>query len=845
MRDSTNVAPDRTADRPAQRPSHVGLAVLGVIGVTLVVMAVLGTYESSVATATAAHDRSPGGLLKFLEYLPVSTAPIGPLREPLMDARRAALRAGFDRDDAPIDAFQRLRRVPGHEQEARSLLAEYWERKALAAESPLRRALYALQARVVDDDDSRRRAAESAIAALGPLRRARHVFEGAILSSDAHTLVMRGSGWLHVLDRDTGGSFDLSDSQAASAIVDGRRMVTWGDGVARIWGLDRAPTQPLASFKLLPGEVPLAFAGVSSASSARGCILTSAGRVWGADDSPEPVDVARGRWTTGSLAASCDSLVLRGDRLAAYHRVRAKTWRAEPFRQADHGALFGPLSRAPSGKGDSALKIDACATRAARCVLAEPSGVRSLWEFDAAPRRLLDGIDCEVARMSPSGNRLLCRETRDGTTLYSEDEDGNWTRADAVLPAMSGGVLQDDGVLCAAIPWSDAPSADRSDVMTLAPQPCGPAGMSERGLRSIRMLPGGTGAVFTYGSSAEGASESAGLFGFDTRGESMAGASNAWFGEKTDERLLEHDATNSAEDDRYELGGRTLDPSAAFDPGDHASSVAIEDAVFVEGAEPSVILALGYIEPTAHGRVPARAVARWDLHAGRFCGKAIPGALTSVAPGGTAVAVDGRVYRLGACAAGRGFEPSGATGAVAVGPGATRWIEKGEDLLYLRGLHGSAAGAPVVPTGGKVRRIAFSPSGDQFFVQTDTGLCTWEVRDDHAIDLTGCRWSAGGWASDAAWAAGDTSGATIAVFDRTSEGAAVRELFGSAEAELPIETGGNVACKAIPRSTESASAVLEQWEERLGHRFREQGAPLQDTGEMVSSEIVPMDSPGR
>src|ERR1700761_2402845 len=114
MRDSTNVAPERT--------SHLGLAVLGIIGVTLLAMAALGTYESSKATAAAAHDGSHSTVFNILQYLPVSTAPRGPLQEPLMEARRAALRSGFDRDDAPIDAYERLRSVPGHDQEARALL---------------------------------------------------------------------------------------------------------------------------------------------------------------------------------------------------------------------------------------------------------------------------------------------------------------------------------------------------------------------------------------------------------------------------------------------------------------------------------------------------------------------------------------------------------------------------------------------------------------------------------------------------------------------------------------------------------------------------------------------------
>jgi len=326
------------------RTSGVGLAVLTAIGVALVAAAALGTYEASLARARAVHDALPSSrssstdrASKVFQYLPGASSQLGTLREPLMVARRAALRAGLDRDDAPIDAFDRLRSVPGHEDEARSLLAQFWERKAMLADNPVHRVLYALQAVVVDDDDSRRRTAASAMAALGPLRRARHVAEGTILSADDRTLVLRGSGWLHVLNLDTETSFDLSDVDAGSALVDGRRMVTWGDDTARIWELDPAPTAPTATFKLLAGETPLSVVGSDSGS----CVVTSAGRVWRADDGAGLVTVARGRWTAASVNPNCDRLALRGDGFVSYRR-RGRSWTPEP---ADRAILAPPPGR--------------------------------------------------------------------------------------------------------------------------------------------------------------------------------------------------------------------------------------------------------------------------------------------------------------------------------------------------------------------------------------------------------------------------------------------------------------------------------------------------------------------
>ena len=185
----------------ADRTNRVQVAARATLGLALLVAAGLGTYQASLAKARAVRDVVPEGAPSAEQYLPGAAAQIGTLREPLMAARRSALRAGFEGEDAPIDAFDRLRSVPGHDDEARRLLAQFWDRKAALSDDPVSRALYALQARVVDDDDSRRRTAESAIAALGPLRRARHVAEGSILSSTRESLVLRGSGWWHVANR--------------------------------------------------------------------------------------------------------------------------------------------------------------------------------------------------------------------------------------------------------------------------------------------------------------------------------------------------------------------------------------------------------------------------------------------------------------------------------------------------------------------------------------------------------------------------------------------------------------------------------------------------------------------
>jgi hypothetical protein len=128
-------------------------------------------------------------------------------------------------------------------------------------------------------------------------------------------------------------------------------------------------------------------------------------------------------------------------------------------------------------------------------------------------------------------------------------------------------------------------------------------------------------------------------------------------------------------------------------------------------------------------------------------------------------------------------------------------------------------------------------------VKTATSLCTWRIRSDAALDLEGCRWSTGEWASDAEWSA-DKSGEVV-VFDRTVDGAALRQFFGSPEQEGPTGTEADVACNALPRPSDPPLGVLQRWEERLGRRFKEQTTPMRDMREIVSSEIVPIDEPGR
>jgi hypothetical protein len=281
------------------------------------------------------------------------------------------------------------------------------------------------------------------------------------------------------------------------------------------------------------------------------------------------------------------------------------------------------------------------------------------------------------------------------------------------------------------------------------------------------------------------------------------------------------------------------------------SAVQIDDAFFVESPAPSVIFALAYTNASPDAPAsPLRAVARWDLRAKRFCGPALAGALDGVSPTGDAIAVEGRIDKVGPCTPEGGFEPTDATGVVAVGPGALRWIARDGESLRLHGPQREPSLVPVPsagPRGDKPgeAQIEFSRNGDRFFVRTARTLCDWVIRDDGTLDLDGCRWSTAGWASDASWARADKGGGAVVVFDRTAEGAAIREFFGGRESVGAAETGGSVACRAIPRPEEPPLAVLQQWQERLGHRFKEQATTLQDAREMASPEIVAADAPGR
>jgi hypothetical protein len=544
----------------AERASHVGTAALAAIGVALIAAAAIGTYEGSLARAHAVREVLPSRAASALAYLPGASSQLGTVNEPRMAARRAALRGAFDGDDAPVNAFESLRTVPGHEDEARSLLAQFWDRKAVLTENPRYRVLYALEARVVDDDVARRLTADAAIAALGPLRK-----------EDAFSLAL-----------------------------------------------------------------------------------------------------------------------------------------------------------------------------------------------------------------SP------------------------------------------------------------------APQKCWTPPAVERAWGTIRLTPSGTGAVFTFPPAAKNASANTEFFGFGSTGESLAAASNAWFGERKDERLLEHEATNSAGEKSYDLAGEPFDPALALGDAEPVSSVQIDRAFFVESPAPSLIVEVGYESRSlASPGGPLRAVARWDLHGRHFCGAPIAGSIVGMSPNGDAVVIDGHVYLIDACSSERGFEPTDVTDALAVGPGAAHWVSREGDTLWLRG---SGSEPPVVPLAGRAlekgAQIVFGPSGEQFLVKTATSLCTWRVRSDGALDLDGCRWSTGGWASDAEWSAADKSDEVV-VFDRTVDGAALRQFFGSGEQEGPTGIESEVACNALPSPSDPPLAVLQRWEERLGRRFKDQTTPTRDMREIVSSEIVPIDDLGR
>jgi hypothetical protein len=830
----------------ADRTRRVQVAAVAALGLALLVAAVLGTYQASLARAHAVREAAPAGSPSAVQYLPGASGQIGALREPLMVARREALRAGFDRDEAPIDAFDRLRSIPGHDEEARSLLAQFWDRRAMHAEGPVDRALYALQARVVYDDDTRRRTADSAIGSLGPLLMARHVAEGTILGADARTMVVQGVGWLHVLNVDTSTSFDLPVSEGGSARVDGNRMVAWGAGTARLWTLDGAPEAPEYTLALLPNEVPLAFSG---ASPPAGCVVTSAGRVWRVGDRTEVLGATPAHWFAASIDPACERVVLRGDLggqgIASYHR-RAKGWVAEPLRSSK-GAKGFPIAK--SGE----VHVEACASQAPRCVLLDPLGVGSIWDFSTSPpKRLFEGIACEAKRFSPDGKRLACRESQNGVAFYTEGDDGEWTRTDAMLPRMTSPFLENDGTICGSVPWNDPGSLDRADVLFLAPQPCGAPSAVERSWSSIRVMPTGSGAVFTFPATGQGASGNAEFYGFDGKGESLAGASNAWFGDRRDQRLLERDTTNSAAEKLYELDGTPFDPTLAIGDPDHVSSVQIEHAYFVQSPEPSLVFDATYVSgfPWA-ANPPQRAVARWDLPGKHFCGAALPGSIQSIAPTGDAVVIDGRIYKVGACSSETGFEPTDVTGVVAVGPGANRWIAREGDTLLL---HGSQHEAPValsvLPRTDKDddAQLAFSPNGSAFLVRTAGGLCDWTIAED-GVDLEGCRWSTGGWASDAAWSSSDRSGETVVVFDRTAQGAVLRDFFGARDRvhdpEVRTGPGADLACNDRPRAGDPPLASLQKWEERLGHRFKDQGPTLEDARERISTELVPTDTPLR
>jgi hypothetical protein len=799
-----------------ERTTRIQIAALAALGLALLVAAALGTYQASLAKAHAVRDAVPEGAPSAVQYLPGSSAQIGTLREPLMTARRAALRAGFDAEDAPIDAFDNLRTIPGHDDEARSLLAQYWDRRAMLAENPLYRALYALQARVVDDDEGLHRTAESAVVALGPLRGARHVGDGTVVSCDPQAIVLRGERWLRVLNRETGAAFDVPESDAGSALVAARRMVTWTGDTARSWDLDEAAPSPGESLKLLPGETPLSFAGA--------CALTSAGRVWRVGDGTTPIADTPGHWFAGSINPACDRVVLRSKATASYRR-HGKSW-------------TGGIVKVP-GKG---VKIDVCAAQAPVCVVKDPTHAPSIWSFAApAPRRLYEGIDCEPKAFSPDGTQLMCDESPEGVTVYSEDDAGAWTRTDLVLPGLNGSFLQDDGTICGSVTRRDRSAVDRSDVLFLEAKPCGPPATVSGARASIQMLSTGTGAVFTYPPTIRSAAYSAEFFGFDSKGESLAAASNAWFGDRNDERLVEHDATNSAGQKTYDLAGEPFDPALALGDRDKVSPVRIDQAFFAESPEPSLLLQISASDGAEEG--PTHVVARWNLRQKHFCGAPVPGAITSIAPTGDALVIDGRIYKIGVCASDHGFDPTEVTGVLAVGPGATRWIAREGDTMALQ----VPQRAPtVVPAEDRtvVPQIAFSPNGAQFLVRTAKSLCNWEIRDDGTLDLDACRWSIGGWASDAAWAASDKSGETAVVFDRTAGGVALRELFGSHDGEVP-RPAGDLACDAPSQPNASPLAVLREWEERLGHRFKAQATTEQEARQMASPAIVPTGVPSR
>ena len=785
MRDSPKADTERT--------SRAGIAALAAISVALLAAGAVATYQASLARAHAVREvvpSSPERPPDALQYLPGSSSQIGTIPEPLMAARRAALRAGFDGDDAPIDAFDRLQSVSGHEEEARTLLAQFWERKAMLADSPVRRVLYALQARVVDDDESRRREVASAIAALGPLRRARHVAEGTILWSDARTLVLRGSGWLHVLNLDTETSFDLAQSDAASALVDAHLMVTWGDAMARVWRLDAAPTAPAASFRLLASEVPLSFSG--------GCVLTSAGRVWREAAGAEQVADAHRRWVAGSINADLRSRRPEGPRDRSV---------STPRQDLDGGALPGP-GQAAQGPFRRQVRRDprrglrgpGAAVRAAgRGRRRLRVGPRVIATAAALRRRALrrktfqPGRDAaHVPRVAGQGPALSRGRGRD----VDSNRDGAARSHRRLLPGRRHHLrlapLEGHGrdrPLRRSVPrGASVLGARRGRArMGLDPDACrpGPARSSptpRRG-RANRGTPNSSGSTRRENRSPQRR----------TRGSANGrtrGCSNT-----TPRTRPGRGATSSP-------APPSIPPWRSATRG-NASSVQIDQAFFVES--PRAIA-------DRRDRLRATlAVAR----------SAAPGCRALGSPG-EALLRPGAARRDHRPRADRrrggdrrphvqdrqparpaaAFEPTGVTGVVAVGPGAVRWISRERESLLLQGTQREPSVVPRAENGVEAQ-IAFNREGDRFFVRTARSLCNWMIREDGALDLDGCRWSTGGWASDAAWAAADKTGETVVVFDRTAEGAALREFFGSREADVPPAASGDLACDAPPRPSEA------------------------------------------
>ncbi len=292
----------------------------------------------------------------------------------------------------------------------------------------------------------------------------------------------------------------------------------------------------------------------------------------------------------------------------------------------------------------------------------------------------------------------MCREAEDGVTTYGEDDAGNWTRTGVMLPGLSSILFRDDDTICGISAQKTPTIVDRSDVLFFEAKPCWAPPAVAGGWEKIRMFPAGTGAIFTYPPTGRSASGNTEFFGFDAKGESLADASNAWFGDRTDERLLEHDTTNSAGERSYDLAGVPFDPALAFGEGGSAP-VQIDQAFFVDSPEASLIIEVSYQAGSPATR--SSAVARWSVRGKRFCGSPVAGRITSIAPTGDAVAIDGRIYKVGLCASDHGFEPGDVTDALAVGPGATRWISAEGDTLKLHGPDSAVTDFPSAEKGSE------------------------------------------------------------------------------------------------------------------------------------------------